>query len=133
MSHRDLLVLDDDGELTTNNGYYAGRSPFDRVPEERIFPEGVIFARKKPVRVRALHYRTLEDAKAVEQFVGIDNVGPGITTVIAIWNAPENQWIDLPLGHLVMEGVQGEFYPCDPEIFAETYDIAGGDVTPTLK
>ena len=25
-------------------------------------------------------------------------------------------------GQLVIKGVKGEFYPCDPDVFAETYD-----------
>ena len=31
-----------------------------------------------------------------------------------------------PYGHWIIRGVQGEFYPCDPDIFAATYE----DVTP---
>lgn len=27
-----------------------------------------------------------------------------------------------PPGHWVIRGVNGEFYPCDPEIFAKTYE-----------
>lgn len=27
-----------------------------------------------------------------------------------------------PYGHWIIRGVQGEFYPCDPDIFAATYE-----------
>lgn len=30
------------------------------------------------------------------------------------------------LGDVVIQGVQGEFYPCKPHIFAETYDFGAG-------
>jgi hypothetical protein len=30
-----------------------------------------------------------------------------------------------PEGHWIIRGVQGEFYPCDPDIFDKTYDRAG--------
>lgn len=31
-------------------------------------------------------------------------------------------------GDWIIKGVQGEFYPCKPDIFAATYEPAGGDV-----
>lgn len=31
------------------------------------------------------------------------------------------------VGDWIIEGVQGEFYPCKPEIFAKTYEPAGED------
>ncbi|NRA19033.1 MAG: hypothetical protein HRU05_00990 [Oceanospirillaceae bacterium] len=27
-----------------------------------------------------------------------------------------------PVGHYIIKGIKGEFYPCDPEIFAQTYE-----------
>ena len=35
-------------------------------------------------------------------------------------------WAPLHGGHewLVMRGVQGEFYPCKPDIFEATYEVA---------
>lgn len=30
--------------------------------------------------------------------------------------------MSVPRGHWVIRGVAGEFYPCDPDIFAATYD-----------
>ena len=29
------------------------------------------------------------------------------------------------LGDYIIKGVQGEFYPCKPDIFAKTYEVAG--------
>ena len=31
------------------------------------------------------------------------------------------------VGDYVIQGVQGEFYPCKPDIFAATYDAVGGE------
>lgn len=30
-------------------------------------------------------------------------------------------------GDYIIKGVHGELYPCKPDIFAETYDIVGGN------
>ena len=32
---------------------------------------------------------------------------------------------DLPDGYIIVRGVEGEFYPCEPNIFEKTYDIKG--------
>lgn len=29
---------------------------------------------------------------------------------------------DVPNGYIIIRGVKGEYYPCDPEIFDATYD-----------
>jgi hypothetical protein len=34
--------------------------------------------------------------------------------------------MDARPGDWIIRGVAGEFYPCKPEIFAQTYDKAGG-------
>lgn len=31
------------------------------------------------------------------------------------------------LGHFVVKGLRGELYPVKPEVFYETYDLAGGE------
>lgn len=33
-----------------------------------------------------------------------------------------------PSGHFILQGVEGEFYPCEPGIFAKTYHVAGDEV-----
>jgi len=30
---------------------------------------------------------------------------------------------DVPLGYIIIRGVEGEYYPCEPGIFHKTYDI----------
>ena len=47
---------------------------------------------------------------------------------------PSLGWIDtLEGGHIVspgdwiIRGVEGEFYPCKPDIFAKTYEAVGGE------
>jgi hypothetical protein len=40
---------------------------------------------------------------------------------IVIYNSLEGIWIPLPVGHWVIMGAKGEFYPCDDEIFRMKY------------
>lgn len=86
--------------------------------------------RKKPVVVEALQY-TGDNAAEVRQFVGADRCTtmpvPGddagmfppmliIATLEGDHRAIAGDWI--------IRGVRGEFYPCKPDIFTETYDPA---------
>lgn len=74
--------------------------------------------RKRSVEVEAIQLTpfTLGD---VEEFVGGDLEVRGGEVVIATlegaMHASPGDWI--------IKGVKGEFYPCKPDIFAETYDI----------
>ena len=35
----------------------------------------------------------------------------------------EGSSYDVPDGYIIIRGVQGEYYPCDPDIFNQTYDV----------
>ena len=43
---------------------------------------------------------------------------------VIVYNTAERQWLHLPVGHWLIRGVQGELYPCKPDIFAATYEPA---------
>lgn len=77
--------------------------------------------RKKPVVIEALHYTGNVDA--LEAFVGRqlvwDNprggsVRPFISTLEGEMEVSDGDWI--------IKGVAGEFYPCKPDIFEQTYE-----------
>lgn len=40
---------------------------------------------------------------------------------IVVWNSLERTWVPLPVGHWLIRGVLGEFYPCDNDAFHLTY------------
>ena len=75
--------------------------------------------RKKPVVIDAVQFHRLGDHPAV---VADDKspTGFGIHTL-------EHTAIkhEVTPGDWIITGVQGEFYPCKPDIFAETYDEVG--------
>jgi len=84
--------------------------------------------RKKPITVEARQLVDDDecDWEAIAEWCGgtLYNVedAPGAepVTLLAIWTlegkmtAAEGDWI--------IRGVKGEFYPCKPDIFAETYE-----------
>ena len=81
-------------------------------------------ARKKPVVVEAMVF-TYKTNNLVYNFVRC-NTSPGwedgkpvlkIQTLEGVMTAR--------LGDYVIKGVNGEFYPCKPDIFEKTYDIIG--------
>jgi hypothetical protein len=79
--------------------------------------------RKKPVVIEARHFdpgRDYDDACAVVAWCGgtATDEGCDIATLEGTMTAVPGDWI--------IRGVQGEFYPCKPDIFEQTYEPAGG-------
>lgn len=35
---------------------------------------------------------------------------------LRIYNILEHQWLNVPIGHWVVKGLKGEFYPCEPSV-----------------
>lgn len=83
--------------------------------------------RKKPVVIEACQFevwRGQEDAEALAAWCGGRIPNPNalrpvieIDTLEGVITASDGDWI--------IRGVQGEFYPCKPDIFDATYEPAG--------
>lgn len=77
--------------------------------------------RKKPVVIEAIQFTG--DFDEIERFVGGDAELRDGELIVATLEGPlraaPDDWI--------IKGVKGEFYPCKPEIFAETYELAQPD------
>jgi hypothetical protein len=83
--------------------------------------------RKKPVEIEAWQYvhtapqdsapilRWIRQGGAVADFDPFTG-GVRISTLEGVMEARTGDWI--------IRGVQGEFYPCKPDIFAQTYEEA---------
>lgn len=93
--------------------------------------------RKKPIVVNALQW-TGNNIKEIREFVGNSLIeykteirqmyGNEVlikTTGISI-RTLEGEHI-ANIGDYIIKGVQGEFYPCKPDIFEETYEIINED------
>ena len=84
--------------------------------------------RKKPVVIEAMQYSASDDYYDIRDWVGrfggectkqytlglLNDVVFGIQTL-------EGQML-ARIGDWVIKGVKGEFYPCKPDIFEQTYD-----------
>ena len=89
--------------------------------------------RKKPVVIEAMQFDgSWESAQPIlqwmEQHKPIDRSGPrwsdaGAAGPYIHINTLEGEMTASP-GDWVIKGVQGEFYPCKPDIFAATYEPA---------
>lgn len=39
-----------------------------------------------------------------------------------VYNTLEDQWLNVPIGHWVVKGLKGEFYPCEPGVMEMKYE-----------
>ena len=74
--------------------------------------------RKLPVDIRAIQFDG-GNYKDCESFIGKHNIDntlsyPNIVTLNGI--------MMVSVGDFIIEGVNGEFYPCKPDIFNKTYE-----------
>lgn len=74
--------------------------------------------RKKPVVIEAVQWTGYNVAEMAE--FGVPAEGPGLSLVI---RTLEGDMTASP-GDWIIRGVQGEYYPCKPDIFAKTYEPA---------
>lgn len=84
--------------------------------------------RKKPVVIEAMH---LTDDTDIDVVTWLEDNGVDFLAV-AVYGAEDClSGIDLPtmegtmradIGDWIIKGVQGEFYPCKPDIFDATYE-----------
>jgi hypothetical protein len=73
--------------------------------------------RKKPIVIEALLFDG-KNGQAVGQFVGYADINDKGNFVI---DTEEGSMEGSP-GDYIIKGVNGEFYPCKPDIFKKTYE-----------
>lgn len=88
--------------------------------------------RKKPVVIEAIQWNG-NNLNEIKEFVGesldysiIDTaweVGKGAPHVLMKIHTLEGDH-ECTKGDYIIKGVQGEFYPCKPDIFEQTYEVA---------
>lgn len=85
--------------------------------------------RKKPVVIEAVQYKTGLNAGEVLEFADGS----------AFMAASHEVYIETKEGRMhishndwVIKGVQGEFYPCKPDIFEATYEPVEQSMTPAM-
>lgn len=93
--------------------------------------EIIMKARKKPVVIEAIQWTGL-NLNEVKDFIGKDliyeindtawEVGKGVPHVIMKIRTLEGDHL-VSIGDYIIKGVNGEFYPCKPDIFEKTYEV----------
>lgn len=73
---------------------------------------------KKPVIIEAIQFTGLNFSD-INDFVGTKNFLYGLDGIYI--HTLEGDML-VSAGDFVIKGVRGEFYPCKPDIFKETYD-----------
>jgi hypothetical protein len=72
--------------------------------------------RKKPVEIQAIQFNG--NFEEIEQFVGGDAEFRNGQLTVATLEGP----LRASRGDWIIRGIEGEFYPCKPDIFAATYE-----------
>jgi len=88
----------------------------------------LIRARKKPLEVEALEW-TGRNVGEMIAFVGpklrlCASRSSPVKAALAI-DTLEGR-MEASVGDFIIRGVKGEFYPCKPDVFAETYEVLKG-------
>lgn len=88
--------------------------------------------RKKPVVIEAIQFKDLDDYMKICNWIdGSDSTLSASETVefrtpIMLINTLEGTMAANP-GDYIIKGVQGEFYPCKPDIFETTYEVVSNE------
>ena len=75
--------------------------------------------RKKPVVIEAVQW-TGENVKEVMNFMNWRNASHDAASGLTIHTLEGTHYASP--GDFIIKGVQGEFYPCKPDIFEKTYE-----------
>lgn len=96
----------------------------------------VLKYQKKPIIVEVLRYLGNDNIGEVIDFVGEENIkwdwkgclSSPLLKPIEICHKIRTLegYMILSVGDVIIKGVNGEFYPCKPEIFEKTYNIVVG-------
>ena len=81
--------------------------------------------RKKPITIAAVQW-TGDNADELVEFTGgrFRALSPGGAITAEVFDDLHATWVGVMTDQWVIRGVKGEFYPCDPDVLAETYDEA---------
>ena len=77
--------------------------------------------KKKPVIIEAVQYDgTVESAKEIDEFTNHTVTMAPVSSVLYIQTL--EGLMEASVGDYIIKGIKGEFYPCKPDIFEQTYE-----------
>lgn len=89
--------------------------------------------RKRPVVIEAMQFNGLNDYMAIVDWMKASGDTHALANEV-YYSTPEMaiQTLEGRMsarpGDWIIRGVQGEFYPCKPDIFSATYEPAGAEL-----
>lgn len=75
--------------------------------------------RKKPVEIEAVQWNG-DNLAELRKMDGFDSAHWCLNRILCIITSEELTYV--PIGYYIVKGAEDDFYPCDPDIFEETYD-----------
>lgn len=78
--------------------------------------------RKKPVEVESLQWT---QDMTMQEMIDFTNYLVRLNDVdreFYVYDRLHNTWVQFDYGDFIIKGVQGEFYPCNPDVFEATYE-----------
>lgn len=79
-------------------------------------------ARKKPVVIEVLKFSSSEWLEDPSKYPMVVNHPVNLLMAVAIIETLEGD-MTVSDGDYIIKGVNGEFYPCKPDIFEKTYEV----------
>lgn len=77
--------------------------------------------RKKPIVIEAIQYNGMNLEKITNAFTDFEcTLEAGVGAILGIYTLEGKMLCEI--GDYIIKGIKGEFYPCKPDIFEETYD-----------
>lgn len=80
---------------------------------------------KKPVAIAAVHFTDPEDIAQIHNWIGMEisdwRYDFGQDRFVILINTLEGT-MEADVGDYIIKGIKGEFYPCKPDIFEQTYE-----------
>lgn len=88
----------------------------------------ILHCRKRPIDITAMLWDgTRQRADEIIQWsdgqISLDDGEPCMTLRV---RTMEGVYITKP-GVYILRGIRGEFYPCDSDVFDQSYDVIGGE------
>lgn len=80
--------------------------------------------RKKPVVIEARQFANPHDAITIAAWL-LSHQCTVIYDYTMLKIYTDEGWMYANIGDWIIKGIKGEFYPCKPDVFEETYESAG--------
>lgn len=79
--------------------------------------------RKKPVEIQALQWTTQVSKNAMLEFTNYLMRADDLGEKFFVYDRLHDTWVEFYYDDYIIKGLQGEFYPCRPDVFNESYTL----------